>query len=212
MEFTADQVWGAAVAADRINEGYFKEDQWMHNATPPFLAKKANKALVKEWLRTGNFSEITEEDVAQGQEIRNYIKTWLMRQLTGQISEFESQALKLANKEAFTGRDMYDFAVISCLPNSVRVDKKKVDLNREIRISEPLEGDVGTAIVGEIVVMHCRWSVQYGKYRITARMNESVVDFWTDKDFPEGSTAKIKAKIKAHRGDNTTQLNYVKKA
>lgn len=212
MEFTADQVWGAAVAADRINEGYFKEDQWMHNATPPFLSKKANKALVKEWLRTGNFSEVTEEDIAQGQEIRNYIKTWLMRQLTGQISEFESQALKLANKEAFTGRDMYDFAVISCLPNSVRVDKKKVNLNREIRISEPLEGDIGTAIVGEIVVMNCRWSVQYGKYRITARMNESVVDFWTDKDFPEGTTAKIKAKIKAHRGDNTTQLNYVKKA
>ena len=26
--FTADQVWGLAVAADRINEGYFKEPVW----------------------------------------------------------------------------------------------------------------------------------------------------------------------------------------
>jgi len=28
MQFTADQVWALAVAADRINGSYLKEDQW----------------------------------------------------------------------------------------------------------------------------------------------------------------------------------------
>jgi hypothetical protein len=208
MEFTADQVWGAAVAADRINSGYFKEPVFEEGS----LIKHANKAMIKDWLRTGNFALITEEDLIKGQEVRNYIKTYLMRQLTGQINDFEAQALKLANREEFTGKDLFEFAVISSLPNSVRLDKKRADIKREIWESEPLIGDIGAAIMGELVVMSSRWSVQYGKFRIVARFNESVVDFWTDKEFPEGSTVKIKAKIKAHREDNTTQLNYVKKA
>lgn len=212
MEFTADQVWGAAVAADRINEGYFKDDVWNRNEPAAFIAKTANKTLVKKWLREQDFSEVTEQDIEQGREVRAHIKTYLMRQLTGQINDFETQALRLATREEFTGKDLFEFAVISCLPNSVRLDKKRADIKREIWQSEPLLGEVGSNIVGEVVVMSCRYSVQYGKVRIVARLNESVVDFWTDKEFPEGSTVKIKAKIKAHRGDNTTQLNYVKKA
>jgi len=53
MDFTADQVWGLAVRADITNGGYCKEDQWDHTKSSPELVKRANKALVKEWLREG---------------------------------------------------------------------------------------------------------------------------------------------------------------
>jgi len=80
--FTADQVWGLAVAADRVNEGYFKEPVWTtpEDGTPPKVVKDANKLLVKQWLRTNNFTAATEADIEKGREIRNYFNGFLLKQ------------------------------------------------------------------------------------------------------------------------------------
>ena len=208
VTFTADQVWGLAVAADRINEGYFKEDLWMYNATPPFIQKKANKAMVKEWLRTQDFIEMTEADVALGREYRNYFNSYTLKALTGQLSDFDKQALKIAQKDSFTGRDMLEFAVVSCLPSVARRDQAHTALKREIYQSEQLQGAAGDVIVGDITVIRTRYSKEYNKYRIDARMGESIVDFWHTKELQ--GTVRIKGKIKQQRGNKATQLNYVK--
>lgn len=210
MEFTADQVWGAAVAAHRINDGYFKEDQWNHNSASAFLAKTANKNLVKKWLRDSDFTEVTEADVIKGQEFRNHFKGYTLLAIKGQLNDFQQQALRIASKETFTGRDLLDFAIVSCLPSVADRDVVRTQLKRDIYASEQLLGEEGDAIRGEITVISCRWSPAYNKYRINARMGESFVDFWFSHEL-EG-TLMIKAKIKAQRGDKTTQLNYVKKA
>ena len=52
MQFTAEQVWGLAVEADRINDGYLKEDLW-DTAEAGVRVKTANKVMVKQWLRDG---------------------------------------------------------------------------------------------------------------------------------------------------------------
>ena len=208
MEFTADQVWACAAAADRINEGYHKEDVWMHSATPPYRAKQANKMLVKEWLRTGNFSEITEADYAAGRQARDHFKTYTFKAISGQLNEFQQTAMKIAAKDSFTGRDMYDFAVISCLPSVAQRDAAHTELKREIYQSEQLQGAVGDTIVGDITVIRTRYSQEYGKFRMDARMGDSIVDFWHTKELK--GTVRIKGKIKQHRGNKATQLNYVK--
>ena len=208
VTFTADQVWGLAVAADRINEGYFKEDLWMYNATPPFIQKKANKAMVKEWLRTQDFVEMTEADVAKGREYRNYFNSYTLKALTGNLSDFDKQALKIAQKDTFTGRDMLDFAIVSCLPSTARRDQQRNEIKREVYNSEQLTGAVGDVIVGDITVIQCRYNQNYNKYRVQARMGESFIDFWHSQELK--GELRIKGKIKAVRGDKTTQLNYVK--
>jgi hypothetical protein len=38
------------------------------------------------------------------------------------------------------------------------------------------------------------------------------VDFWYNSKLEAGDRVSIKAKIKSIRGDNTTQLNFVKRA
>jgi hypothetical protein len=212
MEFTAEQVWGAAVAADRINGGYIKEDVWVFEGGCKKRLNQANKAMVKSWLRDNDFVEVTAQDYQAGVECRNHFKSYLMRTLAGTINEFETQAMRLAAKDTFTSRDLFDFAVISCLPNSARMDQKNQAIKREIWESTSIGGEVGSTIIGDITVLNNRWNSQYGKYRITARMNDSVVDFWNDKAFTEGETVHIKARIKCHRDNNTTQLNYVKRA
>jgi hypothetical protein len=116
--------------------------------------------------------------------------------------------MKLAAKEEFTGRDIYDFAVISCLPSVAVRDASNSELRREIYTSEQLQGAVGDTVVGDITVLTARFSPEYAKHKITARMGESFVDFWFGKELT--GELRIKGKIKVQRGNKTTQLNYVK--
>ena len=207
MIFTADQVWGCAAAAQRINEGYFKEDQW-DTAEAGVKIKTANKSLVKNWLARGDYSQITAADILAGQTARNHFKSYTFLAIAGRLNEFQETAMKLAAKEEFTGRDIYDFAVISCLPSVAVRDAANSELKREIYTSEQLQGDVGDTVVGDITVISARFNPDYAKHKITARMGESFVDFWFSKEL-EG-TVRVKGKIKTQRGNKTTQLNYVK--
>lgn len=207
MKFTADQVWGCAAAAQRINEGYFKEDQW-DTAEAGIKIKTANKSLVKAWLRDEDYSQITAADIAAGQTARNHFKSYTFLAIAGRLNEFQTTAMQLAAKEEFTGRDIYDFAVISCLPSVAVRDVANSELKREIYTSEQLQGAVGDSIVGDITVLTARFNPDYNKHKITARMGESFVDFWFGKEL-EG-TIRIKGKVKTQRGNKTTQLNYVK--
>ena len=209
--FTADQVWGLAVAADRINGGYFKEDVYVMENQCQKRTKEANKMMVKNWLRTGAFSEATAEDVAKGQEIRNYFNGFLLKQISGKINDFEAQALRIAQMDEFTSKNLLEFAIVSCLPSVMLRDQSRNELAREVRNSTQLQGNVGDKIQGEIEIVKSYYSQEYNKFRITAKLVDSFVDFWYNTSMDTGSRVSIKAKIKSVRGDNTTQLNFVKR-
>lgn len=206
MEYSADQVWAIAVRVDRENGGYVKMP--VYHETLDVVKTQPNKVIVKEMIRE-NYQP-TEEEVAAGREVRRYFNTFTMKLLTGKINEFEHTALKIAQKDAFTNRDMYDFAVVSCLPDVARRDAARTELKREIYASEQLVGNVGDRIQGDITVISCRFNPNYNKFRVQARMGEAFVDFWYGQEL--AGELRIKGKIKAVRGDKTTALNFVKKA
>lgn len=212
--FTANQVWACAVAADRINNGYIKEPMFAATATHGIdynnKIKEANKILVKNWLRLNDFSMITEDDYINADSVREHFNSYTLLALRGGINDFQQTALKLAQKDEFTGRDIYEFAVISCLPEVVRRDRERSDYKRDLFASEQLQGTEGDEILGDIVVTSARFNNEYNKFKITARMNEAFVDFWHTKNPAVGATVRIKGKIKRCRPDKTTQLNYVK--
>jgi hypothetical protein len=212
MQFTADQVWACAVAAQRINGEYLKEPVWTqpdNDLTGPMvLVKDANKLMVKQWLRTENFSLVTAADHEQGQEIRNYFNGYLLKQIAGKINEFEQTALRIAQMEEFTGRNLLEFAVISCLPSVMLRDQDRKELKDAINSSTQLTGEVGDKIQGVIDVFRCDYQQMYDKFKVQARMGDSYVSFWFGSRVD--GTVTIRAKIKAQRGDNTTQLNFVK--
>ena len=208
MQFTAETVWACAAAAQRINGDYLKEDKWEYVNDQARKVSDANKVMVKAWLRDQDFSQITAADITAGQTARNHFKSYTFLAIAGRLNEFQTTAMQLAAKEEFTGRDMYDFAVISCLPSVAVRDVANSELKREIYTSEQLQGAVGDTIVGDITVTKSRFNSDYNRYKITARMGESFVDFWFGQEL-EG-TIRVKGKIKTQRGDKTTQLNYVK--
>ncbi len=207
MQFTADHVWGLAVRADTLNGGYYKEPVWGYSDSGESkIIKEANKVLVKNWLRDN--TQPTDSEVELGQKYRSYFNGFTLKALTGKINDFERQALKIAQMDEFTGRNMLEFAVISCLPSVARRDQARVDLNREIIASEQLVGQEGDIITGVITVVSSRFNQNYNRFKIVARMGEAFVDFWFSKELAGELT--IKGKIKSLRGDKTTALHYVK--
>ncbi len=212
MQFTADHVWALAVIADRINGGYSKEGEghFDEHQQKYIQTKEPNKVMVKRWLREGGV-EPTEQDLEQGRAVRHYFNGFLLKELSGKINDFERQALKIAQMDEFTGRNMLEFAIISCLPNTMRNDQSRNDVARAVRESTQLTGAIGELVQGEFEIVKCHYSQMYNKYRVTAKLVDSFVDFWYNTNLEQGTRIKLKAKIKTVRGDNTTQLNYVKR-
>jgi len=207
QQFPADDVWALATAVDRINGGYFKENVY----TDAGLSKTANKAVVREHLRTNDFSIVTDDDRVNGAAYRRHFTGYTMLAMAGGLNDFQQQAYKVACTETFTGRNLLEFAIISCLPSIARRDSQRQEIKREVFASEQLAGNVGETVIGDITVMDSRYSQQYEKYRVTGRMGESIVDFWFGTNLSKDASYRIKAKIKAHRDDKTTQFHYVKK-
>jgi hypothetical protein len=203
--FTADHVWGLAVAADRINGGYVKADVYAENLD--VVQKQANKTMVKGWLRN-NQNPATAADVERGREVRNYFNGYLLKQIAGKINDFEQTALRIAQMDEFTNRNMLEFSVVSCLPSVMLRDQSRKELKSAISSSVQLAGDEGDKITGEIEVFKCDYNTTYDKFMVQARMGDSYVSFWFGSRLD--GAVNIRAKIKSHRGDNTTQLNFVK--
>ncbi len=205
---TADQVWGTAVAAHRLNNGYFKSDVWNNETNS--VETRSNKSLVKLWLAGREPNPVTENDIEEGREVRRHFTGYLLLQLAGKINEFQRACLKAAQKDEFKDSDNYDFSVISCLPYIMLKDRENRKLMDAIRDSDQIAGDEGQAVKGDIKVLRTRWSLNVGKYYVTAAMANGYVNFWFARDLTVDGEYTIKGKIKQQRGDNTTQLNYVK--
>jgi len=208
--FTADQVWGLAVQVNELNKGYYKDDVWDHSGDAPIRTHRANKTLLKELLRDN--ATPTDDEIAQGQAIRKHFKGFLLKQLTGTMSDFDRTALQLAEMDQFQTQDTYEFAVISCLPNRCQKDQVRSQVQSAKQVSTPLDGQKGDLIKIEVDILMCVRSSTYNKCRISAKAMDKVVDFWYPTPLAEGSTVVIKARIKEFLDDGVTRLNYVKLA
>ena len=203
--FTADHVWGLAVAADRMNGGYVKADVYAENLD--VVQKQANKTMVKGWLRNGQ-NPATAADVERGREVRNYFNGYLLKQIAGKINDFESTALRIAQMDEFSSKNLLEFSVVSCLPSVMLRDQSRKELKSAINSSTQLAGEEGDKIQGEIDVFKCDYNTTYNKFLVQARLGDSYVSFWFGSRLD--GAVKIRAKIKSQRGDNTTVLNFVK--
>ncbi len=210
MKYQAEDVWSLAVAIDRVNGGYYKNEVYSPSDDGPVLTKDKNKAIMKRFLAVEDYAIVTEEDRSLANEIRNYFKSYLLKEISGTINDFEKEVLRIAEYEEFSNRDLLQFAIISCLPSTYRRDQDKLTFKKELLDSEPIKGEVGDQIAGDLIIVKCFYKENYNRFKIIGRFGESFVDFWFKEELKEGSTVKIKGKIKAHREDNSTQLNYVK--
>lgn len=208
--FTAEQVWGAVMAAHRINDGYFKEPVWDYNVDQRAPVKDANKLMVRNWLRSNDLSKVTADDIERGMTVRAHFNSYMFLAIAGKLNDFQQQAYKISQMTEFKARQSLELAVASCLPMIYEKDRARKEFMEQLRNSTQLTGNVGDRVEGEIVVLDTRFNVNFNKWKIQAKMVDSYIDFWYNTNIAKGTVLRIKGKIKAVRGDNTTQLNYVK--
>ena len=206
MDYTADQVWAIAVRVDRENGGYVKLP--VYAETMDVVKTEPNKVIVKEMIR--NNYQPTEDEIEAGRAVRAHFNSYTFLALQGKLNDFQHQALKIAQMDRFTGRNMLEFAIVSCLPDVARRDRARQELMQELYASQPIQGAEGDKISGYLTVEQCRFNANYNKFRVQGRMGESFVDFWFSRELLVGANLPIKVKIKRLRGDKTTQVNFVK--
>jgi hypothetical protein len=213
--FSVSDVWAAACAADRVNGGYFKEFvyEWDEAARQNNIVKRKNRELMMEFLY--NPERILVEDVERGEQVRAFLQNDLtFRSLKGQLTEFDSSTAKcLAVTVSFlTVSHRYELAVIACLPSSAARAQQRQETDARIKFAQG--GHVG--VIGQKVqlnaeVLSAVYSKEFNIYWIRCITDtDQIIVFSNKQSFDVGTTFTVQGKVKAHRENNLTQLNYVK--
>jgi hypothetical protein len=211
VEYTASDVWAAACAAQRINGGYFKQEQWMPNATPPYIAKRRNRDVMMEFLMSP--TDLTVDDVEAGKELRRWLQNDLtFRALKGQLTEFDRAAQQcLAVQDRFyTVAHRYEMAIIASLPNSHAKSKsRETTQDRLADTTGEFVGTVGTKIQLNVEVIRTVFSKTWNVDFATAITSDNRAVFFSHKKpLTVGEHYTIIGTVKAHK-DGQTQLNRV---
>ena len=214
MNFPAEHVWALAVAIDRINGGYFKEDVYVYENECRKRVTQTNKMMLKEWLLTG-VNEITEEDTVKGREYRAHFQGLLFREISGGLNDFLQSAMRIAGRDEFTDVDNLDLAILASLPATAKRDIARQTVQnerRELSRDSQHMGKIGDKVSADVEVLSCFYSQKWNTFYVNAKTGTNVLMFAFRTELARGTTARIQGTIKAHRDDGVTQLNRVKVA
>jgi len=208
VNYNADDVWGAAVAAQRINGKYVKLS--MISESDPAINQQSNRQIVNSLL--ADPFTITDEDREQGKQVRTFFQAFTFKILQGKaLNEFNNTAMLIANRDVITSD--YDVAVITSLPSSYERGVKQQTVDQRINFARGgYVGTVGNKIqLANVEVLKCVYSEKWGTHFATCITGEDQVLFFAIKNKLEvGNTISIQGTVKSQRNPNTTQLNRVK--
>jgi len=206
LNHNADDVWSAAVAAQRINGSYVKLA--MISESDPSLTKLSNRMLVERLLV--DQSGITDEDREQGKKVRAFYQGYTFKILKGtRLSEFDNTAMLIANRDVI--ESTYDIAVIASLPSCY--ERSVVRQTADQRVNFATGGFIGKLndkVSVSIEVLKSIYSQKWMTHYVTGITSDDQVVFFAYKsELPIGKMFDIYGTVKAQR-DTTTQLNRVK--
>ena len=211
---SVDNVWGAAVAAQRINGSYVKEtvykvDPEMSSNT--VVDKRRNRDIMLDIL--ANPAVLTVEDIAQGQECRKFLQNDItFRALKNRLTEFDGSVSKvLAVEDDFdTVKHKLELAVVACLPAShVRSLERQATQERVRQTSGALIGTPGVKVQLDVEIVKSNYSQQWNTWYATAVTQDNCAVFFAYRqELAKGAKHTIQGTVKAHR-DGSTQLNRV---
>lgn len=203
--WSAEQVFAAAVTAQEINGEYLKievrDDQGQ-------VVSQPNKVLMRQLL-TSN-TEFTDSQLAQGQQVREHYQKLLFEQISGELKDFLSSALRIASKPQFQSNEWLDLAIAAALPScadrDLRCQAAEAEREQLTAQSEPV-GQVGDRVTLQMQVVQARWSQKWNCWTINARAGSNLFFFFHKQELT--GTVQVRGTVKGHR-DRVTQLNRVK--
>jgi len=208
VKFNANDVWAAAVAAQRINGVYHKYVPTDPLTGAPIEGVRTNRQIVNSLL--ANPDTISQEDRIEGEKIRTYYKGLTFKILQGVVlNDFDNNAMTIANRDLI--QSVYDVALITSLPSCYKRAKERDDANAQLRdATGGLISTVGNKVAIDMKVVKSNYSAKYNTYFVSGLTNDNQAVFFCFKNnIAPGTSVKVAGNVKAHR-DNATQLNRVK--
>ena len=206
LNFVADTVWAAAVAAQRINGSYVKLSELTEADKTP--DKLSNRQLIESLMVDSSL--ITEEDMLQGKKVRAFYQAFTFKILQGKrLSEFDNTAMLISNRDVI--ESTYDVAVIASLPSCYERGVARQTVDQRINFAQGgFISAVGNKVSTSIEVLKSKFSNTYNINFVTGiTSSDQVVFFAYKNELAIGKMVDIYGTVKAHR-DNSTQLNRVK--
>ena len=202
---SAYDIWAAAVYAQRINKGYFKEDQF--NADGDCI-KEANRTLAKNALALGG--KITVEDRVKGAEVRKFISSRLMvTAITRKLNDFQQSLSKAVALDEF---------VIPQDRMLVGIVNSQIAMYERAMKEEALTKDSVYGIFGKIkerVDVELKpvarfWLTDWGTFRYNSITTDGYkTSFYYKEKLEIGDAVKVRGTVTKHTNDTTT-INRVK--
>jgi hypothetical protein len=193
--------WGAACAAYRINGGYVK---WAE-----VTSQKSNKEIVRELLQNP-VELITEQDLAQGQLVRNYIaKTATMATLRGTLDVWGREMARVGQLAVV--ENSYDLNIIASMPQTYeRYLQREQVHNRLSDADRDYVATVGDKLELDVEVLENRYSRKWSTYYITVVDTENRAWYFAYRSgLKKGEKFTIRGPVK-RQADGMVQLNRVK--
>lgn len=225
----ADEVWAAAAAAQRINGNYFnsrnyviKDDilvqVWSNKELMLYLLANENAVRYNDFdpsTLAALAQGITDQDRQDGIAARSYWQLKLFAVFQDTATEFVRSAVNAANLDEIGIGKGSSIGLIACLPQSYAKGLKRDrldEIKHEAALTSQHFGVVGQKINGNLEIIDCVFSTKYLCYFVTGKFGDNIVRFSNNNQKPvePGKTYKFVGKVKAHRDDNVTQLNYVR--
>ena len=221
MILTSD-LYAMACAAQRINGQYVKETHtfypggspWNPDGTDaPHVVVKANKVLVREWIAANSLAEVTEADRSDAEAVRGYWQLKLFNILNDTANDYEKAAVETASAESISSHDHKKIGIIASLPQAYErgvLRDKRLEVRQEASSVSKHSGRVGEAVAGKVKIIDCVYSQNWLCYYVTGQLNGNMIMFSFKDKVETDKVFNLKGKIKKHRDENVTQLNYVK--
>jgi hypothetical protein len=212
FKYSVEDVWGAAIAAQRVNGEYVKEGRNTYGDNGQVLSTiRRNRDIMLEFLH--NPSNLTVHDVEAGEIVRKWLQHDLtFRALKSKLTEFDTATQKcLAVQDCFyTVSQRYELAVVAALPNVyAKAKAREATQDRITQTSGELIGNVGDKVTMNLEVIRTVFSKTWNVNFVTAITEDNRAVFFSNKEkFDAGTHLSIRGTVKAHK-DGQTQLNRV---
>ena len=209
---SAEQIWGAAAYADRVNGGeYRKEPEYKVLADGRIsneVVREANK--IHMWSAITDASRITPADMETGRLALDYVrKSLVIKGLKGTLSDFDQALSRVVEMDEFmTCADRYEIALVT---SQIRAWREGTRMEAVLEdVDRTPVAAVGDKVQLNVQVVKAVYSTNYNVYFITAKTDHNQMVFFSYREkLPVGDRREIKGSVKAHRAD-ATQLNRVR--
>jgi len=199
--FKANDVWAAACAAHRVNNGYINAYDYESKVTP-------NRDLVHKFLK--DTTNILDQDRVEAEKIHKYYKGLTFKILQGKkLSDFEQKVSEICELEEI--KSNYDIAVLASLPHSYLKALERDAVQRKIEnASGGFIGNIGDKVSIDVEVLKCNYSKNWNVYFVQGLTKDDQAVFFAYKqEIAKGTKINVTGRVKSHR-DFATQLNRVR--